>query len=88
LPFALAGGGFAFAPVLTQGEAEKRFMDDRIVNNYPAFKELVSLGPDALPYLLDALDDKTPTKVEYRHEPDKHGAERGGMCYGRNSRST
>jgi HEAT repeat protein len=30
------------------------------------FRALVELGPDALPSLLDALDDKTPTRLTFR----------------------
>ncbi len=83
--FGLAGigSGSAFAPMLTRREVEKQIMDDRVINAFPAFKELVALGPDSLPFLLDATDDKTPTKVVYRHEPDENGFEYGVMSYGR-----
>ena len=33
----------------------------------PSFEELVKLGPKALPYLLQALGDETPTKIHVRH---------------------
>jgi len=41
-------------------------------------RELVALGPDALPFLLDALDDQTPTKITVTH---KKGDD-GGMWHG------
>jgi hypothetical protein len=39
-------------------------MDSRF-NPSPALRSLVEMGPDALPFLLDALEDTTPTKLEY-----------------------
>lgn len=42
-----------------------------------AFTKLVKIGPPALPYLLDSLEDKTPTKLTIDHT----GSD-GGMWYG------
>ena len=42
-----------------------------------AFTSLVKLGPKALPFLLESLDDRTPTKLTMRH----HGM-MGGMWFG------
>src|SRR5579871_355894 len=35
-----------------------------------ALVELVKLGPRALPFLLDSLDDSTPTRITVKHEGD------------------
>jgi len=48
-------------------------LDDKIQQS-AALRELVEIGPEALPFLLDALDDRTPTKHTVRY---------GGMFGGR-----
>ena len=52
-------------------------LTDHKLKRSDTLKELVSLGPDALPLLLDALDDKTPTKIVL-----KHATGFGAMWYG------
>jgi hypothetical protein len=47
------------------------------LKNADALTKLVDLGPKALPYLLEALEDKTPTKLTI-----EHGGGFGGMWYG------
>src|SRR5207249_4458889 len=41
-----------------------------------ALTKLVEIGPDSLPYLLEALDDDTPTQVTVEHSGGF-----GGMSY-------
>jgi hypothetical protein len=69
--------GHDFAPVPGQSQVGVLMLTDHRLKPSPVFRELVSLGPDALPFLLDALDDKTPTKIVIKHE---FGI--GGMWYG------
>lgn len=75
--FGLSGtmGGMAFAPV----DGSERVTGGFLLANHQLqrsddFKQLVSLGPRALPFLLEALDNKTPTKLKQTH----HGGF-GGM---------
>lgn len=45
--------------------------DRRIDHNrqeFDAFRELVALGPKSMPFLLKALDDKSPTKLTMTHK--------------------
>jgi hypothetical protein len=67
--------GRDFAPVPTH--ARSRTLTEHQVKRSQTFRDLVALGPDALPYLLDALDDETPTKITI-----EHGGPKGGMWYG------
>jgi hypothetical protein len=60
--------GDAFSPVAGQTHTSLLLLTDHQVKPSEAVKALVSLGPDALPFLLDALNDKTPTKITVRHE--------------------
>jgi hypothetical protein len=68
--------GHAFAPVAGQSHAGTLLLTDHRLKPSDALRELVALGPDALPLLLDALGDKTPTKLTIRHD-----GRFGGMSY-------
>jgi hypothetical protein len=59
--------GDTFAPVPGQGRAATFLLTDHGVQPSAALKALVALGPDALPFLLDALDDPRPTKLTVEH---------------------
>ncbi|AWM36925.1 hypothetical protein GobsT_52010 [Gemmata obscuriglobus] len=61
-------GGDDFAPVPGQSRFGSFLLTDHRVNQSEALRDLVALGPDALPYLLDALDDKTLTKITIKHD--------------------
>ncbi len=66
--------GTAFAPFPERARyhgglliAERRGPTD-------AFRKLVEIGPDALPFLLSALDDRTPTQMKFHCAP-------GSQCF-------
>jgi hypothetical protein len=59
--------GDAFAPLPGQSHAGTLLLTDHRLRRSQALKDLVALGPDALPFLLDALDDNTPTRVVIEH---------------------
>jgi hypothetical protein len=59
--------GDAFAPLPGQGRAGTFLLTDHRLQPSEGLKALVALGPDALPFLLDALDDKTPTRIVVEH---------------------
>lgn len=59
--------GSAFAPLPGQSRAGAMLLTDHKLRPAEGLKALVTLGPDALPFLLDALDDKTPTKITIEH---------------------
>ena len=60
--------GHAFAPVAGATEAPMMVLTNHRINTADALKTLVHLGPRALPYLLAALDDKTPTKLSFTRQ--------------------
>jgi hypothetical protein len=60
--------GSDFAPVPGQSHVGTFKLTDHEVKRSQAFRDLVALGPDTLPHLLDALDDKTPTKIAIKHD--------------------
>jgi hypothetical protein len=60
-------GGHDFAPVPGQGRVGVLLLTDHRLKPSGTLRELVALGPDALPFLLDALDDRTPTKITITH---------------------
>lgn len=54
--------GMEFAPIL-----DSEFPDAKVnLRQLSAFVKLVRLGPRALPFLLEALSDATPTKVTFK----------------------
>jgi HEAT repeat protein len=56
--------GFAFAPVPDLEHFAMGVVTDHRLKSSGTFRSLVEIGPDALDALLDALDDKTPTKLK------------------------
>ncbi len=60
--------GDAFTPLPDQSRVGVGLLTDHGLQPSDGLKELVTLGPDALPFLLDALDDQTPTKIVIHHE--------------------
>ena len=68
--------GTDFAPIQGQEHAEAFLLTDHGLRRSTTLKDLVAIGPDALPFLLDALDNKTPTRVVI-----KHGGHFGGMWF-------
>lgn len=63
--FGLSGTvtGHAFAPLPGhENLGTFRLGNDRLETSGP-FRDLVALGPESLPFLLDALEDGTPTKL-------------------------
>jgi hypothetical protein len=66
--------GEAFLPISSQRENHAMILTDHRLKSSDALRTLVEIGPDALPFLLDALADKTPTKFKI-----EHGGGFGGM---------
>jgi hypothetical protein len=60
--------GDAFAPVPGQSHVGTLQLTDHRLKPSETLRELVALGPVALPLLLDAIDDKTPTKLTITHD--------------------
>ncbi len=56
--------GRAFAPVPEHEHFEGGLITDHRLETSSALRNLVEIGPDALPFLLEALGDKTPTKLK------------------------
>ncbi len=73
-------GGTRFAPMPWCSQADAFVLTDHGIKVQPALRELVALGPTALPSLLEALDDSTPTHLSVTHEG--YGPF-GGMCLAR-----
>jgi hypothetical protein len=68
--------GSDFAPVPGQSHVGLLLFTNHKVKRSQTLRDLVALGPDALPHLLDALDDRTPTKIVIKGEGIS------GMWYG------
>lgn len=62
--FSSTMSGQAFLPVDGQTESTAFVITNHGLESSSALRELVGLGPDALPLLLEALDDQTPTKIK------------------------
>jgi hypothetical protein len=62
----LSGGGFA--PVNGQTHTDVMVLADHGLQSSAAFTQLVTLGADALPFLLDSLDDQSSTKITVKRE--------------------
>ena len=60
--------GSDFAPVPGQGHAAAMLLTNHGLATASALNELVAIGPDALPHLLESLDDQTPTRIVIDHE--------------------
>ncbi len=65
--------GEAFLPISSQRKSHAMILTDHQLRSSDALQTLVEIGPEALPFLLDALADKTPTKFKIEH---------GGGCGG------
>jgi len=68
--------GTTFAPLPGQSQAGALLLADHGLQPSKAVQALVTLGPDVLPFLLDALDDKTPTRLTL-----KQAGRFGGMWH-------
>jgi hypothetical protein len=69
--FGLSGtmDGTAFTPIPGAITSEGGFLlTNHRLNTTDDFRQLVALGPKALPFLLQAFDDKTPTKLVQTHK--------------------
>jgi HEAT repeat protein len=55
--------GHAFAPLPGHYTLGTFHLSNQLLQTSHALRELVAAGPDALPFLLDALEDGTPTKL-------------------------
>jgi hypothetical protein len=68
--FGLSAGlsGNSFGPIEGTGEFHSGLLGDHGIRPSDAMKALVDLGPRALPFLLDALGDATPTGLTMQHE--------------------
>jgi HEAT repeat protein len=56
--------GQAFAPVAGHATMQAGLITDHRLKTSDAFRRLVAMGPEALPFLLEALEDKTPTRLK------------------------
>jgi len=56
--------GSAFAPLPEQRQFHMGLVTDHRTKTSDALRSLVEIGPDALPFLLEALEDKTPTNLK------------------------
>lgn len=61
--------GSAFAPLPDRARFQTGVLTAERRGPSDAFRALVELGPDALPFLLAALDDPTPTRVKVDRSP-------------------
>ncbi|MCC6575194.1 MAG: hypothetical protein IT462_15565 [Planctomycetes bacterium] len=55
--------GFGFAPLPENDYASVLILTHEDMGYHPSFTKLVALGPKAIPALLDALEDPTPTSL-------------------------
>ena len=60
--------GESFAPIAGAQNASTFLWTDHRIKGSDDFKELVKIGPQALPFLLQALTDPTPTKLVMTHD--------------------
>jgi hypothetical protein len=68
--------GDAFAPIAGQGHATALLLTDHKLEQSSALSELIAIGPEALPFLLDSLDDQTATGLVV-----SHAGGMGGMLF-------
>lgn len=59
--------GRAFLPLPSQRESGAMLLTNHDLKSSTALETLVAIGPEALPLLLEALADKTPTKLKLEH---------------------
>jgi hypothetical protein len=65
--------GEAFLPLAGKRTSHAFLLTDHRLKSSQALQTLVEMGPDSLPFLLAALDDKTPTKLKVEHRSDFGG---------------
>lgn len=67
--FGLSGtmSGDAFLPIEGMSHAGAFLFTNHNLQTSPELKKLVELGPQALPFLLAALNDQTPTRLTMEH---------------------
>ena len=68
--------GLAFAPLPDQARFQMGLVTNHRIKPSVAFRSLVEIGPVALPFLVESLGDKTPTKLKIEAE--------GMMVFGSN----
>jgi hypothetical protein len=73
----LSGGvsGRAFAPIESAQQVDVMLVDHDELSTSAPLKRLVELGPHSLPFLVAALEDKTPTQLKIQSS----GAVNGGF---------
>jgi hypothetical protein len=76
----------SFAPLAGMATIEGGQMTDHGVGQADNLRRLVQLGPKAMPFLLEALDDQRPTKLVVQHgqlflNPEKYVVKIGDVCY-------
>jgi len=59
--------GLAFVPLPEQKHWGIGPLKDHDTKTSDVFRSLVEMGPDALPFLLETLEDKTPTRLKVGH---------------------
>jgi hypothetical protein len=69
--------GNAFAPIASSAHFDGGILTNHQIKTSDDVRALVAFGPKALPFLLTALDDNTPTKLTM-HPMDRHF---GGMYF-------
>jgi hypothetical protein len=76
--FGISGtmNGDAFLPIAGMSQPSVVLFTNHQLKSSPELRQLVALGPKSLPFLLDSLDDKTPTKLVLNH-----GGGFGAMWY-------
>ncbi|OWK42336.1 hypothetical protein [Fimbriiglobus ruber] len=73
-------GGYAFLPVPGHVQMGSMTVTNHGLKFSQPLHDLVALGPDALPLLLEALGDKTPTKLTFQHG-DPNAISRDGTTW-------
>ena len=68
--------GEAFLPIEGMSHAGAFLFTNHDLNTSSELKKLVELGPSALPFLLENLDNQTPTRLTI-----DHGGVFGGMWF-------
>jgi hypothetical protein len=76
--------GTAFAPIPQASSVGTMIIGSARPKTTGDFLELVKLGPKALPFLLEALDDQTPTKLVLGQPIGSHPREIFGGMFRRN----
>ncbi len=57
--------GRSFAPLPQHETTDSMLLTDHGMQTFSALQDLVAIGPDAIPFLLAALDDPTPTRLKF-----------------------